>query len=41
MFYFTQLLGLAMGCSPEELSLKSLIVPPRELLESKGIGAEA
>jgi heterodisulfide reductase subunit B len=37
VFYFTQLLGLAMGCSAEELSLRSLVVQPRELLESKGI----
>ncbi len=38
VFYFTQLLGLAMGCSPSELSLASLVVEPQELLESKGIG---
>ena len=36
IFYFTQLLGLAMGCSESELSLDSLIVEPWELLESKG-----
>lgn len=36
IFYFTQLLGLAMGCSPRELSLSSLIVDPRPLLESRG-----
>ena len=41
VFYFTQLLGLAMGCPAEELSLKSLVVAPRELLAAKGIGAEA
>ena len=34
VFYFTQLLGLAMGCSAEELSLGSLIVEPQALLES-------
>ena len=34
VFYFTQLLGLAMGCSREELSLKSLVVKPDALLES-------
>ena len=28
IFYFTQLLGLAMGCTPGELSLASLVVPP-------------
>ncbi|MEK7752516.1 MAG: heterodisulfide reductase-related iron-sulfur binding cluster, partial [Acidobacteriota bacterium] len=38
VFYFTQLLGLAMGCSASELSLASLVVEPQELLESKGIG---
>jgi heterodisulfide reductase subunit B len=38
VFYFTQLLGLAMGCRPDELSLDSLIVEPKALLEAKGIG---
>jgi heterodisulfide reductase subunit B2 len=32
VFYFTQLLGLAMGCSASELSLKSLVVEPRQAL---------
>ncbi len=42
VFYFTQLLGLAMGCTASELSLASMVVAPRALLESKGIGrAEA
>jgi heterodisulfide reductase subunit B len=42
IFYFTQLLGLAMGCSVSELSLNSLVVDPRPLLESRGLGgAEA
>jgi heterodisulfide reductase subunit B len=42
VFYFTQLLGLAMGCSAREVSLGSLVVPPDALLESRGIGrAEA
>jgi heterodisulfide reductase subunit B2 len=42
VFYFTQLLGLAMGCSAREVSLGSLVVPPGALLESRGIGrAEA
>jgi heterodisulfide reductase subunit B len=42
VFYFTQLLGLALGCSASELSLDSLIVDPRELLRSKGLlGNEA
>jgi len=41
-FYFTQLLGLAMGCSAEELSLRSLIVEPQLLLKCRGIvGAQA
>jgi len=37
VFYFTQLLGLALGCSASEVSLDSLIVDPRELLQSKGL----
>jgi heterodisulfide reductase subunit B len=42
VFYFTQLLGLAMGCTAGELSLASLVVAPGALLASKGIGrAEA
>ncbi|MGA2326358.1 MAG: CoB--CoM heterodisulfide reductase iron-sulfur subunit B family protein [Bryobacteraceae bacterium] len=42
VFYFTQLLGLAMGCTAGEVSLGSLVVEPRAVLESKGIGgAEA
>jgi heterodisulfide reductase subunit B len=38
VFYFTQLLGLAMGCSASEVLLGSLVVAPGALLESKGIG---
>ncbi len=38
VFFFTQLLGLAMGCSANEVALGSLVVAPRALLESKGIG---
>ena len=38
VFYFTQLLGLAMGCAAKDLSLDSLIVAPQPLLESKGMG---
>jgi len=38
VFYFTQLLGLAMGCPADDLSLGSLIVAPGALLEAKGIG---
>jgi heterodisulfide reductase subunit B2 len=32
VFYFTQLLGLALGCSPGELSLGSLMVAPQPVL---------
>jgi heterodisulfide reductase subunit B len=38
VFYFTQLLGLAMGCRADELSLSSLVVRPKALLQAKGIG---
>ncbi len=41
VFYFTQLLGLAMGCPADKLSLASLVVEPQALLQAKGIGAEA
>jgi heterodisulfide reductase subunit B2 len=42
VFYFTQLLGIAMGCSAKEVSLDSLIVDPGPLLRSKGLlGNEA
>jgi heterodisulfide reductase subunit B2 len=37
VFYFTQLLGLALGCSAEQLGLRSLVVDPRQLLASRGI----
>lgn len=43
VFYFTQLLGLALGCPTGELSLNSLVVDPHGLLRSKGLegsGAE-
>jgi len=39
VFYFTQLLGLALGCSSRELGLGSLIVDPKGLLAAKRIGA--
>jgi heterodisulfide reductase subunit B len=35
VFYFTQLLGLAMGLKPKELGLASLIVDPMPLLSAK------
>jgi len=38
VFYFTQLLGLALGCSFKELGLRSLVVEPQSLLADKGIG---
>ena len=36
VFYFTQLLGLAMGCSAEELSLRSLVVEPQGAARIQG-----
>ena len=41
VFYFTQLLGLAMGCSTSELSLDRLVVEPHALLKAKGLGETA
>jgi heterodisulfide reductase subunit B len=42
VFYFTQLMGLAVGCSAKEVALERLIVDPRPLLRSKGLlGNEA
>ena len=38
IFYFTQLLGLAVGCSASEVSLESLVVDPEKLLQAKGLG---
>jgi len=37
VFYFTQLLGIAMGCPPKGLSLGSLFVDPLPLLRSRGL----
>ena len=39
IFYFTQLLGLAMGLDPQQLSLDKLIVDPFPLLAEKGLVA--
>lgn len=41
VFYFTQLLGLALGCSAKEVSLDSLVVDPRQLLRAKGLDGSA
>lgn len=42
VFYFTQLLGLALGCSPKELGLERLVIDPKPLLQAKGLlGSEA
>ncbi len=38
VFYFTQLLGLALGLPRKQLGLRSMIVNPKELLDSRGIG---
>lgn len=37
IFYFTQLLGLAMGAENKRLGFDKLIVRPHDLLESKGL----
>jgi heterodisulfide reductase subunit B len=37
VFFFTQLLGLAMGLSKKTLGLRSMIVSPSELLANQGI----
>ena len=37
IFYFTQLLGLAMGIEKEDLALSKLIVDPLPLLSEKGL----
>ena len=38
VFYFTQLLGLSLGIERKSLGLRSMIVSPKELLDSRGIG---
>jgi heterodisulfide reductase subunit B len=37
VFYFTQVLGLAMGLDPKALGLKSLVVDPMPLLAANGV----
>lgn len=37
VFYFTQVLGLAMGLAPRQLGLKSLVVDPMPLLSGKAM----
>jgi heterodisulfide reductase subunit B2 len=37
VFYFTQLLGLALGCSAGDLSLRSLVVAPQPVLSRLGL----
>lgn len=37
VFYFTQLLGLALGLQPRDLGLKSLLVDPMPLLRAVGV----
>jgi heterodisulfide reductase subunit B len=37
VFYFTQLVGLALGLDKEKLGLEKLIVDPTKLLEGKGL----
>ena len=41
VFYFTQLMGLAFGCSPERLGLNKLCVSPAGLLEKMRLAREA
>ncbi len=41
VFYFTQLLGLALGLNPDQLGLGSLLVDPMPLLAKKGALASA
>ena len=41
VFYFTQLLGLALGCSARQLGLDRLVVSPWALLSRVGIPESA
>jgi len=40
VFYFTQLLGLALGLSAGELGLRSLVVDPEPLLAARGLTSD-
>ena len=40
VFYFTQLLGLALGISAGELGLRSLVVDPEPLLAARGLTSD-
>ncbi|MBN2403434.1 MAG: CoB--CoM heterodisulfide reductase iron-sulfur subunit B family protein [Spirochaetes bacterium] len=40
VIYFTQLMGLAFGCSPKELAIKKLIVNPDKLLKNRMLKSE-
>jgi heterodisulfide reductase subunit B len=37
LFYFTQLMGLALGLAEKDIALKKLLVDPNPLLRSKGL----
>jgi heterodisulfide reductase subunit B2 len=39
VFFFTQLLGMALGLSPDKLGIRGLVVSPAQLLDNLGIGA--
>jgi len=39
VFFFTQLLGIALGVSKSALGLKALVVSPNELFAARGMGA--
>jgi heterodisulfide reductase subunit B2 len=41
VFYFTQLLGLALGLPSRDLGLRSLLVDPMPLLSRKGLMSTA
>ena len=37
VFYFTQLLGIALGIEPDRLGMKQLIVSPKRILDSLNV----